>query len=471
MAGTNNTVTTGYAGSSFSPTGYGYPAVPYANADFHHPGSGCPTSGSISDWNNEEQVTECELLSLSDLYTEKDEVRTKIAGFLNDLVGLGVDGFRVDAVKHIKKADFAAILGKVNNTVAENKRPYVAQEIFDGASNDALKAAAFTGNGDVLDFAYAKTIKSQFQGSISNFANFSSWTMDAPSDKVFAMVVNHDLERDGVVLSYKNGDDYTLANYFALAWPHGRPSVYDSFTWSNRDQSPPANDSGYVTDANCANGAWTCNAQTTAMKGMVGWHNAVAATKAVSNFTATNNNVIGFNRGSLGWVGINDSAVASTATYTTGLADGAYCDVITGGVTASACAGTTVTVAAGKATVTIPANNAVAIHVDAKPGTVSDDETTTEVTFKETATTVWGTNVYLVGDIAGLGSWNPANAIALSSAGYPVWSVKLTLPKSKSFEYKYIKKDADGTVTWESGSNRSYSTGTSSSYILNDTWK
>ncbi len=43
----------------------------------------------------------------------------------------------------------------------------------------------------------------------------------------------------------------------------------------------------------------------------------------------------------------------------------------------------------------------------------------TDVTFNATATTDWGTNVYVVGSTASLGSWNPADAIPLSSASYP----------------------------------------------------
>jgi alpha-amylase len=51
-----------------------------------------------------------------------------------------------------------------------------------------------------------------------------------------------------------------------------------------------------------------------------------------------------------------------------------------------------------------------------------------------------------------------------------VWSATATVPTDTYFEYKYIKKDPDGTVEWESGANRSYTTGTSA-VTLNDTWK
>ncbi|MEV6482793.1 carbohydrate-binding module family 20 domain-containing protein [Streptomyces sp. NPDC051576] len=99
------------------------------------------------------------------------------------------------------------------------------------------------------------------------------------------------------------------------------------------------------------------------------------------------------------------------------------------------------------------------------------DADATDVTFNESATTDLGTNVYVVGSIASLGSWNTSDAIPLSSASYPTWSRLVIVPKSTAFTYKYIKKDSSGSVTWESGTNRSYTTGTSSGYTASDTWK
>ncbi|MFG3031641.1 carbohydrate-binding module family 20 domain-containing protein [Streptomyces sp. NPDC048253] len=53
----------------------------------------------------------------------------------------------------------------------------------------------------------------------------------------------------------------------------------------------------------------------------------------------------------------------------------------------------------------------------------------TDVTFNVTATTSLGTNVYVVGSLASLGSWNPADAVPLSSASYPTWSSKVIVPR------------------------------------------
>ena len=93
------------------------------------------------------------------------------------------------------------------------------------------------------------------------------------------------------------------------------------------------------------------------------------------------------------------------------------------------------------------------------------------VTFKVTVPTRLGENVYLVGSTPLLSNWVPDSGILLSPAGYPVWSGTISLPASTQFEYKYIKRAADGQVIWESGSNRTVTMPASGSIVLNDTFK
>ncbi|BCY12986.1 carbohydrate-binding module family 20 domain-containing protein [Actinoplanes sp. L3-i22] len=494
MAGSNNTVTTGYGGSTFSPSGYSYPAVPYSYSDFHHPNDGycADDDGVIDDYSNAAEVQNCELVALSDLKSQDSGVRTKIAGYLNKLVDWGVDGFRVDAAKHMAAGDLSAIKGLLHATTAEGVAPYFAQEVMPGGSGD-IAPSAYTGIGDVLGFSYAYGLKTQFaNGTLSNLSGIPSWSLDASSALTAAMVTNHDLERNGSTLRYQDGSTYTLANYFLLAYPYGQPFLYDGFAFSTSatGASPPADSNGYVADTSCSNSAWQCSTQSTGVKGMVGWHNATQSVTTVSNWTNTASNIIGFSRGSLGWFGVNRSGSASTATYTTGLAAGTYCDRITGGATTSGCAGTTITVAGGTASVTIPANGAVAIDVNAKSGggtttsptvspttsasaspsaSVSVSPTTSptsstgtvQATFNVYATTTSGTSVYVVGSNAALGGWDTSKAVALSASGYPIWTSAVAVPSGSSFEYKYLKKDASGNVTWESNANRAVTTGTS----------
>ncbi|MFE1029664.1 CBM20 domain-containing protein [Streptomyces sp. NPDC058818] len=87
------------------------------------------------------------------------------------------------------------------------------------------------------------------------------------------------------------------------------------------------------------------------------------------------------------------------------------------------------------------------------------------------ATTVPGQNIYVVGNIPALGSWAPTAALKLAPTTYPVWKLAAKLPANASFKYKYIRKDAAGNVTWESGTNRSATVSTSGWITLNDTWR
>ncbi|KAK3990404.1 starch binding domain-containing protein [Cladorrhinum sp. PSN332] len=85
---------------------------------------------------------------------------------------------------------------------------------------------------------------------------------------------------------------------------------------------------------------------------------------------------------------------------------------------------------------------------------------TVAVTFNEKVTTVVGQTIKVVGSIAQLGNWAPASAATLSAAGYtnsnPLWSTTVNLAPGTTFQYKFIRVDSNGAVTWESDPNRSY---------------
>ena len=455
MTGQGNT---GYAGTTFTDK-YTYPGL-YGSQDFHHYPADCPNSdGQIHDYNNQTDVQKCELSQLSDLRTESSYVRGKLAGYLNDLISLGVDGFRLDAAKHINAADISAIKAQLTKSVL------IYQEVMPGG---AVNPPAYEGIGKVLEFTYGQKLKQQFQGSIANLQTFGqSWGLE-PSSASVTFVDNHDTDRNSSTLSYKDGSTYQLANIFSLAWGYGQPQVYSSFTFSASDQSPPADGSGFVTATDCGSaGTWLCQDRQQATLGMVGWHNAVAG-QSVANWWSDGNNVISFSRGSAGFVAINNTYAAVTRSFSTGMAAGTYCDVIHGTPSGSTCSGPLVTVdGSHNATITVPAQGAVAFDLDSTAST----STAVAVTFNENATTSFGQNVFVVGDNALLGAWNTNLGTALSSSGYPVWSSTVWLPKNTAIQYKYIKKNSDGTVTWEGSSNRTANTGSGSTLTLNDTWR
>jgi alpha-amylase len=95
----------------------------------------------------------------------------------------------------------------------------------------------------------------------------------------------------------------------------------------------------------------------------------------------------------------------------------------------------------------------------------------TGASFHVNATTVLGQNIHVVGNCAQLGAWNTGSALKLDPASYPVWKLDVALPAGTTCEYKYIRKDASGAVTWESGGNRSLTVPAGGSVVLNDTWR
>ncbi|MEV5508078.1 glycoside hydrolase family 15 protein [Streptomyces orinoci] len=120
-------------------------------------------------------------------------------------------------------------------------------------------------------------------------------------------------------------------------------------------------------------------------------------------------------------------------------------------------------ISAGR-TVETPAVVAQRYAGDSPPGKV-------EAAFHETAATQWGQNVYVVGSVPELGAWDPARAVPLSPAAYPRWSATVALPASATVEYKYLKKNPDGSVSWESDPNRRLDTGVSGPLTVTDTWR
>jgi alpha-amylase len=174
-------------------------------------------------------------------------------------------------------------------------------------------------------------------------------------------VENHDTERNGSTLNYKDGATNTIATEFMLADGFGTPQVYASFAWANSDDSPPSDARGLVTDTDCANG-WICTDRLTGVRNMVGWHNVVGDAP-IATWADDGVDLVAFSRGRRGWIAINNDTRTHAGTFATGLARGTYCDIIHGDFHGS-CSGPTVSVdARGTATVTVPAKDAVAFDV------------------------------------------------------------------------------------------------------------
>ncbi|GAU69112.1 alpha-amylase [Streptomyces sp. NBRC 110611] len=324
---------TGTGGTPY--TKYQYPGH-YQDQDFH------ACRKDISDYTNRDDVQNCELVGLADLDTGSDHVRTALARYLDDLRSLGVDGFRIDAAKHMSATDLAAVKGKMRDP------GYWVQEVIHGAG-EAVRPDEYTGTGDVDEFRYGSHLKSAFQGGgLAQLKSVADGKL--AGDRARTFVDNWDTERNGSTLSYKDGAVYTLANVFMLASPYGSPNVHSGYEWSDKDAGPPS-----------GSGGWTDQHAKREITAMVGFRNTVGQAE-LTDWWDDGGNAIAFARSGKGFVALNNGDGELSRTFATSLPAGTYCNVLA--AAPDNCAGHTVTVDGdGQARVTVPARSAVALHV------------------------------------------------------------------------------------------------------------
>ncbi|MER5523714.1 alpha-amylase family protein [Streptomyces sp. NPDC002677] len=326
---------TGTGGSSY--TKYDYPGL-YSSYDFDD------CTAQVSNYADRWNVQHCELVGLADLDTGEEYVRKTIAGYMNDLLSLGVDGFRIDAAKHIPAEDLANIKTRLTNPSV-----YWKQEVIYG-SGEAVQPTEYTGNGDVQEFRYAYDLKRVFNNeNLAYLKNYGEGWGYMSSSVAGVFVDNHDTERNGSTLNYKDGANYTLANVFMLAYPYGAPDINSGYEWTDADAGPP---NGGTVNA-CWQDGWKCQHAWPEIIRMVAFRNAVRG-ESVTNWWDDGADAIAFGRGAKGYVAINHESGSLTRTYQTSLPAGTYCNVQ---------ANTSVTVnAGGQLTATLAPNTALAVY-------------------------------------------------------------------------------------------------------------
>ncbi len=359
----------GTAGSTFSE--YHYPGL-YDYDDFHH--CGLTENDDIWDFNDPAQVRNCELVNLADLATEKEKVRDRLAGYLNDLIRLGVAGIRIDAAKHIAPEDIRAVLERLDGPL------YVYQEVLDDA--DTLRwSPPYFPLGDVTEFRYGRRVGELFRsGRLDRLfgpESIREGGVFMPDAEALVFIDNHDTQRHGGghVLTHRDGPLYDLAVAFMLAYPYGRPRVMSSYAFTDDAQGPPADDGFHILPVHrpdgtvdCGGGRWICEHRRPVIAGMVGFYNATASARTLDHVWTGAPGRIAFGRGGRGFFALNRSGTTMEADLPTGMPPGVYCDVTAGAPDgAGGCAGPSVTVRPdGGAALALPPGTALAIHVGAK---------------------------------------------------------------------------------------------------------
>lgn len=366
----------GTAGSKADPLSRSFPVVPFNCSHFH-------PSCAIQDYSNATEVRVCELVSLPDLDQANDEVRDQIVNFMNHLIDLGVAGFRMDACKHMLPDDLRIIYGSLKPLSADNgfisgTRAFFFQEVID-MGNEPVKRQEYTSLGTVTEFTHSIQLGMVFRKIDRDLSALQRWGPQSgflPSRYSFVFVDNHDNQREhgSPIINYKERNLYTKAVAFMLAHPHGgnHPRIMSSFSFDDSGQGPPQDADGNLVsrgiDSNdqCTNG-WVCEHRWSPIANMIKFR-GVTDGAVVKSFTNIAENQISFCRGNKGFIAINNSDRALSATVNACLPDGRYCDVISGNVVNGQCTGQTITVKNGKAKVEVSKNSdgVLAIHLESK---------------------------------------------------------------------------------------------------------
>lgn len=85
-----------------------------------------------------------------------------------------------------------------------------------------------------------------------------------------------------------------------------------------------------------------------------------------------------------------------------------------------------------------------------------------------------GDYIFLTGNTVELGNWSTTwdGAVGpMLTPNYPNWFLNASVPAGQTIQFKFIKIAANGAVTWEAGSNHTYTVPTSGTGFVNVNWQ
>lgn len=282
----------------------------FTAGDFNHAGE---IEGG--EWSDRGAVQYQNLSGLPDL-RDSEWVLDQQRQLVDALVGLGFDGFRVDAIKHVTE--------RMIDNIAD--RPEVRQkfwfgEVLTGSEHDER---VFLGPFlretwiSAYDFPLFATIREAFGpgGSLKALARPECEGNALPWDRAVTFVVNHDIPHNDVFRPWLlDRQDEHLAYAYILGRDGGVPLVY-----ADHDESPHEADRGRWRDA------W----RRPDLAAMVRFHNAVHG--ASMDVLQASDTLLVLKRGDRGLVAINKAGFDQWAEFGTwGLGNpGRYRDLIHG---------------------------------------------------------------------------------------------------------------------------------------------
>lgn len=402
-------------------------------------------TGKAWDWEVDTENGNYDYLMYADLDMDHPEVVSELKNWGKWYVTTtNIDGFRLDAVKHIKYSFFPDWLSYVRT---QTQKPLFAVGEFWSYDISKLHNYITKTNGSMSLFD--APLHNNFYIASKSGGYFDMRTLlnntlmkDQPTLAV-TLVDNHDTEPGQSLQSWVEPWFKPLAYAFILTRQEGYPCVFYGDYYGIPKYNIPAlkskldplliarRDYAYGTQHDYIDSA-----------DIIGWTREGVAEKANSGLAA----LITDGPGGSKWMYVGKQHAGKTFYDLTGNRSD---------------------------TVTINADGWGEFKVNG--GSVSiwvpKISTTSQITFTvNNATTVCGQNVYVVGNISQLGNWDPVHAVQMTPSSYPTWTVTIPLLQGQNIQFKFIKKDSAGNVIWEDISNRTYTVPTAASGAYTASW-
>jgi alpha-amylase len=268
------------------------------------------TDGSIQNWMDPHETTEHSLSGLPDLDLNQWVIDQQRA-CLRALNGMQIDGYRVDAIKHLPEQHMRSIF----ETADMAGKHIFGEALTSNDQEEGLFLWPLFGDTRIsfYDFPLHETLRRTFSpsGSMRELVDPAAFRQALPAWRAVTFSITHDIpNNDGFRGVMLNQQDEYLANVYLMGRDGGVPLVY-----SDNNQSAGK----YPEDNNRWVNAWIRQDITA----MVRFHNAVHGMQQRSLFE--DDGFIVFARGDRGVVAINKTGLWQHPTiWTWGLHQGIY---------------------------------------------------------------------------------------------------------------------------------------------------
>lgn len=173
--------------------------------------------GGVSNWADRYQVTHGEI-GMRDLNSEHSYVQQVVANYINELKGVGVDGIRWDAAKHISlPSEGCNFWPAVTNNGLWHYGEILVGPDDRGSGNEGLMKE-YTNYMTVTDSSYGMTLRNSFAGGGVPNANGNWSNRGIAADKLIYWGESHDTWSNGQDWGYSNGmSQNTIDRAYAVA--------------------------------------------------------------------------------------------------------------------------------------------------------------------------------------------------------------------------------------------------------------